>query len=62
MYELWARRKESSFELIVKFDRREEMYSRLDELDNGDFVEGIILCDGKYVMYKKYEMAKGMRM
>lgn len=63
MFELWGRRKETgSFELIVRFDRSEEMYYRLDELDNGDFVEGIILCDGHYVMYKKYELGKGMKM
>ena len=61
MYELWARRRNggylgNSYELVEKFDRKEEIYFRLDCLDPEEFQEGIVLLDGHCVLYKVFEL------
>lgn len=63
MYELWARRRDNgSCELIVRFERYEEIFYRMDSLSSEEFVEGLVLKDGHCVLYKKFELEKGMRL
>lgn len=61
MYELWARRRNgeglgSSYECLETFNRKEEVFYRLDCVDKEEFQEAIVLLDGKCVLYKVFEL------
>jgi hypothetical protein len=61
LYELWARRRNGSCDLIVRFERYEEIFYRMDCLDPEEFSEGLVLKDGHCVLYKIFDLKKGRK-
>lgn len=62
LYELWARRRENSeCELVERFDRKEEIYFRMDCLDREVYKEALVLLDGHCVLYKVFKLENEIR-
>jgi hypothetical protein len=60
MYELWAK-KESNYELILKFNDEKQQYSKIDELDKSTYKEAIIMENGRCILYKEFGKQKTLR-
>lgn len=61
--ELWAKRrpingKGFAYEWICNFDREEQMYYMIDQLNRNIYQECLITDFGKMVMYKEFNQNK----